>query len=94
MTTPFSQAVWLSGGTADAATPELAARIETLAPNRFVFAPPTDDLVVIGQVDNAPEAMRIDLARPSAGRATTLTVEAYDAKSRPLGRADVGLAVG
>ena len=91
---PFSQVAWLTGGVADPGSAELAARLAAIAPDGFVYAPRDARLVAIAGVENSPEAMIVRLARPTADAAEPVTLEAYDAKSRPLGRTDVVLAAG
>ena len=91
---PFSQAVWLSGGVADGPDGTLAERIRARTDTSLLSAPPTDGLVSITQVRNTPESLQATLLRPTADRPVSVTLEAYDAKSRPLGRTEVSLRAG
>ena len=79
--------VWLSDGLAADATPELAAALRQLGGPAHLFAPPLAGLAVVHGVDNAPEAMQISLNRADAALPGAVTVQAFDAKSRPLGEA-------
>ena len=91
---PFSQAAFLSAGIADAASAELSERIRALAPSGAAYVPAMDALVAITQVRNTPDAMRFALARPTAAGPLAVAIEAYDAKSRPLGRSEATLGTG
>ena len=86
--------VWLSDGLATDTTPELAAALRTLGGPANVFAPPLAGLVVVHGVDNAPEGMQVALNRAAPSLPAAVNVEAFDAKSRPLGEATATFAAG
>ena len=84
--------VWLSDGLAT--DPALAQAMRDLGGPAHVFAPDIGGLVVAHGADNAPEAMRVSLARPPSTLPQAVTVRAFDVKSRPLGEASTVLAGG
>ena len=92
--TRYSQVAYLSAGIADDGTADLVARIGSLAQAGIAYAPARSDLVAITALRNTPDALRIQLARPETALARSVAVEAYDAKSRPLGRATATFAAG
>ncbi|NKB51170.1 MAG: DUF4159 domain-containing protein [Rhizobiaceae bacterium] len=81
----FDTLVWLSSGLAHAGADEFVEAIDGLnIPQIVYYAPATNNLQVLTQINNAPEALVARVERPDIEGSNTGTATAFDQKGRSI----------
>ncbi|MEP1208997.1 MAG: DUF4159 domain-containing protein [Rhizobiaceae bacterium] len=89
----FGSLVWLSSGLAHPGAEELLNSLAAAdIPQTLYYAPDTQGLQILTQVNNAPEALVTRVERPDAAGATAGIATAFDQKGRSISSAEFAFA--